>query len=290
MKSAAVQKATTARFKAMDALLIALMALPLLAAMALKALFTPPSSGGIEISGALIFFNIEGLPLGGLPVTETQVNSWLIMLSIVFLSLYLTHGIRAGVSTRRQLVAEWIVEKCENLVRVNMKPGALYLTPVIMAILALSAFSSLSSMLGIFPPTSDFNTCAGWAIMTFCMITWYKLKPGPGHYLRTFGEPVPFLAPLNIISEVATPFSMAFRHYGNILSGTVISILIASALSGLSGAVLGWLPFIDKVPLLRIGLPAVLSVYFDVFSGCLQAFIFAMLTMLYVGGAMGDEG
>ena len=76
---------------------------------------------------------------------------------------------------------------------------------------------------------------------------------------------------------------MAFRHYGNVLSGSVISVLIAAALQGLSSLLLGWLPgFLGEIPFMQVGIPAVLSVYFDVFSGCLQAFIFAMLTMLYI--------
>ena len=78
---------------------------------------------------------------------------------------------------------------------------------------------------------------------------------------------------------------MAFRHYGNVLSGSVISVLIATALQGLSSLLLGWLPgFLGEIPFMQVGIPAVLSVYFDVFSGCLQAFIFAMLTMLYISG------
>jgi F-type H+-transporting ATPase subunit a len=94
------------------------------------------------------------------------------------------------------------------------------------------------------------------------------------------------MLPMNIISEIATPVSMSFRHYGNVMSGSIISILIASALQGLSKLVLGWLPgFLGEIPFLQVGLPAVLSVYFDVFSGMLQAFIFAMLTMMYVAGA-----
>ena len=116
------------------------------------------------------------------------------------------------------------------------------------------------------------------------------MKCGPLQYIKSFGEPVPFLAPLNIISEVATPVSMAFRHYGNVLSGSVISVLISSALASLSGKLFSFLPgVLSKVPFLRIGLPAVLSIYFDVFSGCLQAFIFAMLTMLYVAGGFPQE-
>ena len=101
---------------------------------------------------------------------------------------------------------------------------------------------------------------------------------------------MPALAPLNIISEVATPLSMSFRHYGNVLSGTVISALIAAGLQSLSHAILSWLPgALGQFPLFQIGLPAVLSVYFDIFSGCMQAFIFAMLTMLYIAGGFPED-
>jgi F-type H+-transporting ATPase subunit a len=79
---------------------------------------------------------------------------------------------------------------------------------------------------------------------------------------------------------------MALRHYGNVLSGTVIGVLIATALQGVSSLALGWAPgFLADIPIFQVGIPAVLSIYFDVFSGLLQAYIFAMLTMLYVSGA-----
>ena len=95
---------------------------------------------------------------------------------------------------------------------------------------------------------------------------------------------------MNVISEVATPISMSFRHYGNVLSGTVISALIAAGLQGVSSLVLGWLPgFLGDIPFFQIGIPAILSVYFDVFSGCLQAYIFAMLTMMYISGGFPAE-
>ena len=159
-------------------------------------------------------------------------------------------------------------------------------SPFIIAIMALSVLSSLISLAGLFPPTSDINIVGGWAILVFILITYYKMKCGPLNYLKGFTEPVALLAPINFISEFATPVSMAFRHYGNILSGSVISVLLGAALAGLSSTVLGWLPgFLGEIPFLRVGIPAVLSIYFDVFSGCLQAFIFAMLTMMNVAGA-----
>lgn len=270
-------------FRLVDLCLLGMILLPLVAGIALQVL-THPVSGGLEISGAYIYCTIP-LPFQELPITESQVNSWLVMVSVLGLCLYLTHGLAPKAQTRRQLAAEWIVEKVDGLVRQNMGEYFKGFAPFIAAILVLSAFSSLLSLIGLYPPTSDLNVVGGWALLVFFLITFYRFKAGPVQYLKAFADP-PLLAPLNVISEVATPVSMAFRHYGNVLSGSIISALVATALQGLSAIVLGWLPgVLGQFPLLQIGLPAILSVYFDLFSGYLQAFIFAMLTMLYVAGA-----
>lgn len=272
------------RFIAVDILLLTLAILPIIGGMVLKVLTATPS-GGIEITGAGIYFTVK-MPWQDLPITESQVNSWIVILTVFWLCLYLTHGIAKNPQTRRQHFAEWIVEKTERLTTENMGEYFSGFAPFIAAMMGLSALSSLLSLTGLYPPTSDLNVVGGWALLVFFLITYYKMKCGPLHYIKSFGDPVPLLAPLNVISEVATPVSMAFRHYGNILSGTVISVLVAAGLGGLSNLLLGWLPgILGDIPLLRIGIPAVLSVYFDIFSGCLQAFIFAMLTMLYVSGA-----
>ncbi len=278
------------RFRVIDGLLIAMMILPLVAAMVLNIL-TTPASEGISITGALVYFTIP-MPLMDLPITEAQVNTWLVMITILGACLFLTHGIREGRGGVRQMAAEWIVEKLDGLVGDNMDPVFHFsYSPFVGAILALSAFSSLMSLLGVYPPTSDLNVVAGWGILVFILITKNKLKAGVGYYLKGFAEPIPVMLPMNIISEVATPVSMSFRHFGNVLSGSVISALVAWALQSASAALLGWLPgFLGEIPFLQIGIPAILSAYFDVFSGCIQAFIFAMLTMLYIsGGYPGEE-
>ncbi len=279
------------RSRLVDFLLLLLIILPLVAAMVLKVCTTPdaPLSEGVQISGAQIYFTIP-LPLQDLPITEAQINSWAVMLSILGICLYLTHGIKVVPDSKRQLAAEWIVEKVTGLVSDNMGKKFLGFAPFVAGILALSALSSLSSLLGLFPPTSDMNVVVGWAILVFILITHYKLQGGLWNYIKGFFSPIPFFAPLNIIGEFATPISMAFRHYGNVMSGMVISVLIAFALRNLSVMVLGWLPgFLGQIPFLQIGLPAVLSLYFDIFSGCMQAFIFAMLTMMNIATAVPEE-
>ena len=271
-----------------DVLLLIGAIAPLIFGIVLKMLFTPEKVG-ISISGALIYFTVP-LPVQNLPVTESQVNSALVIITIFFLCLYFTHGLTVKAELKRQLVAEWVVKQTQSLVNTNMSDYFKGFAPFVGAIMALSALSSLLSLLGMYPPTSDINIVGGWAILVFILITYYKMKCGPIHYIKSFGDPVPFLAPLNIISEVATPISMAFRHYGNVLSGAVISVLVATGLQGLTNILLGWLPgFLGDIPFLQIGLPAILSVYFDLFSGCLQAFIFAMLTMLYIASGFPEE-
>lgn len=282
-------KTKSRKFLAVDIIYLSIAIIPLIFGMVINIL-TSPISEGITVSGALVYFSIP-LPFQEFLVTESIVNSAIVILTILGLCLYMTHGIAKNPNTRRQHFAEWIVEKSEGLVKENMGDYFKGFAPFIAGILGLSALSSLLTLIGLYPPTSDVNITGGWAILVFILITYYKMKAGPVQYIKSFAEPVAFLAPLNIISEVATPISMAFRHYGNILSGVVISVLIGTGLSGLTNMILGWLPgVLGEIPFLQVGLPAVLSLYFDLFSGCLQAFIFAMLTMLYIaGGFPADE-
>ena len=163
--------------------------------------------------------------------------------------------------------------------------GCRAFSPYIMTLMMSSLFGSLASLFWMRSTTADLNTTLGWAIITFILITYNKIKfGGIKGYLKGFLEPIFVMAPLNVLSEIATPVSMSFRHFGNMAGGLVITTLIMGALKVLSNAVLGFLP----VPLLQIGLPGVLSLYFDCFTACMQAFIFSMLTMAYVGDARGS--
>ena len=279
---------TSLKFKIIDVFYITMMILPIVFGIVLQVL-TKPISEGLAITGARVYFTIP-MPVQDFTVTESQVNSAIVLIVIFFFCLFITHGMTKKIDLKRQHIAELIVEKVDSLVKENMGEYFMGFAPFIIAILALSAFSSLLTLFGLYPPTSDINIVGGWAVLVFFLITYYKMKCGPLNYLKGFTEPVALLAPINFISEFATPISMAFRHYGNVLSGTVISVLLGSALAGLSSMLLGSLPgFLADIPLFQMGIPAVLSIYFDVFSGCLQAFIFAMLTMMYVGGAFDLE-
>lgn len=247
----------------------------------------------VQIHGAPVFYTIP--VLGGIPITSTLLVTWVLMLLLTGLSIYLTHNLKIRGVSKRQAVAEYIVTTAENFVSSNMGAQWLRYAPFVAALFALSLFSSLSSLLGFFAPTADLNTELAWAILVFVIITATKIRTnGVLGYAKGFTQPIAVLTPFNLISELATPISMAFRHFGNIVSGYVISTLIYAALAAANRLAFGWLPgvvgnILSTIPILSVGLPAFLSLYFDWFSSFMQAFIFCMLTMMYIASAAETE-
>ena len=247
----------------------------------------------LDVNGAKIYYTIP--VLGGIPITETVVNTWVIMILLTALCAFLTHNMKVKPQGKRQVIAEYLVQTAQNFVTGNMGPQFAYYTPFIAGLFALSMFSSLSGMTGAYAPTSDLSTLLAWALFVFVLITANKFKSnGFLGYFKGYTEPIAVLTPFNIISEIATPVSMAFRHFGNIASGSVIMGLVYAALAVLNYAVFHWIPgafgqALANIPILSIGVPAVLSLYFDIFSSCLQALIFCMLTMMYISSAASTD-
>ena len=240
----------------------------------------------LEVTGAKVLFNIP--VFGGIPITETVVNTWIVMALIVGLCIFLTHGMQVHARTKRQVVAEYLVGMVRNMVKNNMGERFMQYVPFIGALFSLAMLSSLISMVGLFSPTGDLSTCVGWALLVFVVITYYKIRTQHiGGYLKGFTQPVFIMTPLNMISEVATPISMAFRLFGNIASGSVVTLLLYGGLAALSSGILGLIPgavgeVLSMIPIFQLGIPAILSIYFDLFTSVLQAFIFCMLTMMYI--------
>ncbi len=243
----------------------------------------------VNLNGAPVFFEIP--IFGGIPITATLVVTWAIMLLLTLLCVFLTRGLKVRDVSKRQAVAEFLVKTAEDFVDGNMGPRFAHYVPFVAALFCLSLFSSLSSLIGCFSPTADLSTEIAWAVLVFVLITGTKIKTsGPLGYAKGFTQPIPVLTPFNIISELATPVSMAFRHFGNIVSGYVISTLIYAALAAANHALFSLLPgalgqILGAIPFLDVGIPAVFSLYFDWFSSFMQAFIFCMLTTMYIANA-----
>ena len=214
------------------------------------------------------------------------------MILITGLCIWFTRDLKVENISKRQAVAEMLVEQAQKFVR-NNTGGTKFdnLIPFVAALFTTSVVSNLISLTGLRSPTADLSTEAAWAVVVFIMITSNKIKAGGIlGYLKGFTTPIPVMTPFNVLSELATPVSMACRHFGNILSGVVINGLIYAALAVATSALLGWLPgalgqVLGSIPFLDVGIPAILSVYFDWFSGFMQAFIFSMLTIMYIANA-----
>ena len=243
----------------------------------------------VDIHGAPIYFEIP--ILGGIPITGTLLVTWGVMIVLTALCIWMTHDMKVKDISKKQAVAEMIYGAVTGLVRNNMGERFMQYVPLVTALFGLSVLSSLSSLLGLWSPTADVNTELAWAIVVFVLITYHKIKShGLKGYLKGYLDPIFVMAPFNVLGEIFTPISMAFRHFGNIVSGYVISALIYAALIAANHALFSLLPgmlgdLLAEIPILGVGVPAVFSLYFDWFGSCIQAFIFCMLTMIFISTA-----
>ena len=221
----------------------------------------------MELNGAKILYTIHtDIPLlGDLKITQTLVTTWIVMALLSGLAIWLGSNLKLENVSKRQAAAEFIVERLDQFVHDNMGYHFDKYIPLIGSIFAL--------------------------IVGFVLIMYYKIKTnGIFSYLKGLLDPIFIMAPINVLSEISTPVSMAFRHFGNILSGTVISTLLYWALASLSHVIFGWLPgFLSQIQLFQIGIPAFTGLYFDWFGGCIQAFIFCTLTAIFIKRAAGED-
>lgn len=189
----------------------------------------------MSINGAKYLAQLELPLLGTVNLTQTVVVSWLVMIIITALCVWLGSGLKVTNIGWKQAVAEMIVTSLVKFVHDNMGTEFDRYIPLVGTIFVTSIVSNLISLLGIWSPTADLMTELGWALVVFVLITYHKIKSsGIGGYLKGFLDPIFVMAPINVMSELFTPISMACRHFGNILSGTVISALIYGALTAAS--------------------------------------------------------
>ena len=221
-------------------------------------------------------------------ITETTLSSFLVMLILIAASFFLGRNLKKRPG-RVQVLTEKGVTMLYNMVESTMGKHNLRFAPYIGTLFLSSVLGSLISLTGFFKSTTaDISTTLTWALITSVLVWYHNIKnKGFFGWLKGFTEPIVVMTPMNIVSEIAQPVSMAFRHFGNVAGGSVLTMLIYNALAAASALILGWNPnaFISSIPILQVGIPAVLSLYFDLFSGFIQALVFSMLTMVYVGAA-----
>lgn len=242
----------------------------------------------IDVIGPKILFSFSFFGLFDVTITETVLSSFIVMVALILLSWRLGRNLKKRPG-RTQVLTEKAVTMLYNMVRDTMGEHNLKFAPYIGALFCSSLLGTLISMLGFFrSATADISTTITWALVTSVLVWYHNIKNnGFFGWLKGFTEPIVVMTPMNIVSEIAQPISMAFRHFGNVAGGSVLTMLIYNALAAVSAIVLGWIPnaFFSSIPIFQVGIPAVLSIYFDLFSGFIQALVFSMLTMVYVGAA-----
>lgn len=214
-------------------------------------------------------------------IHDSVVNSWVIVLLLSILAIVVNRKIKnANIEEKPSgllLIMEIFVETIESLVKTTMGATRIGFAPFIGTLAIYLACANLFGLLGLTPPTSDYNVTLALAIITTVLIHFYGVKTnGIGKYLKGFFEPIPLLFPINVLGEIATPISLSFRLFGNILSGVIIMALVYSGLNSISMLIT---PFVAPV----------LHAYFDLFAGLIQTFIFIMLTMVNIANKMADD-
>ena len=218
-------------------------------------------------------------------VTQTTVSLFVVTILLMILGAVASKNLtkRPG---RLQVVTEKLVTMLYGLVEDTMGKHNLKFAPYIGTLFLSSIVGSLIGTTAIFrSSTGDLSVTLAWALVTTGMVWYNNIKNfGFKAWLKGFTEPIVVMTPMNIVSEIAQPISMAFRHFGNVAGGSVLTSLIYAALAVATNALFSWIPAAIP-PILNVGIPAFLSLYFDFFSGFVQAFVFCLLTMAYVTGA-----
>ena len=288
----------------------------------------------LNVTGAFVYFTIP--IFGGIPISQTTVSFFIVTVLLCTACIVLGKGLKKR-PDGKQVLVEKGVAMIQNMVVETMGEHNLHWTPFIGTIFLCSICGSFIGLTGFLrSATADISCVAVWAIMVSVIIWYHSIKNnGFLGWLKGFTEPIVVMTPMNIVSEIAQPLSMAFRHFGNVAGGGVITSIIYAALSAASAAILnliastGWLVsgvmilvgaglvflftknkkkialvfgiisgvfgifgllqatgLLTGVPILTYGVPAVLSCYFDLFSGFVQAYVFTLLTMVYISGAL----
>ena len=283
----------------------------------------------IDVTGAYVYFEIP--ILGGIPISQTAVSSFIVMILLCTAFIMLGKNIekRPG---KMQVLVEKAVTLITDLTASAMGKHNVHWTPFMGCLFLCSICGSYIGLTGFLrSSTADINCTATWALMVSFIIWFNNIRNnGIGNFLKNY------INPMNIISDLAQPLSMSFRHFSNVSVGGIISSIIYAALTLLSTVVIGlvssagWLMagvltaagalmylmwarktkkvfhnilagvtfvvgvtgllesfgIIAGIPIFTYGIPAVLSVYFDFFSGFLQALVFTLLSMVYIGGSL----
>lgn len=182
------------------------------------------------------------------------------------------------------LLVEWLVSWVNGMCDDVLGPKGRRYSPIILTFVMFIFVSNISGLFGLHPPTANVAVTVALGFTAAFVIHFAGIKEGGiKNWLKGFLDPSPIMLPLNIISEIVTPFSLGMRLFGNILSGVVIMNLIYGFLSSIS---------VGSFALGNVIAPFVTPVFhgiFDVFFGAIQTYVFALLTIVFISGKIPEE-
>lgn len=204
---------------------------------------------------------------GGIEVAESVVITWVIMVFMLILAICMTRNLKVQNPGKRQVILETAVCGLQNMVKgIIGEEGAGYV-PYLVTVIVYIGISNIIGLFGMKPPTKDLNVTGALAIMSIILIEYSGIHAkGVKRWAKSFAEPVAVVAPLNVLEIFIRPLSLCMRLFGNVLGAFVV------------------------MELLKIIMPAILpipfSLYFDIFDGLIQAYVFVFLTSLFIKEAI----
>lgn len=228
-----------------------------------------------ELSEQLEIEEVFGFDLGSIHIgfDESTVVSWIIIAALTILAILLTRNLKVtGEISKRQQILELCYEKATDFFKGILGPKVEHFIPWLMS---LALFIGVSNMIGLFgmkPPTKSMQVTLAMALTSIVIVEYAAIKDkGLWGRIKAFAKPTPIVAPINVLEIVTKPLSLCMRLFGNIIGAFIIMELIKA------------------IPAFKVGVPVIFSLYFDLFDGLLQAYIFVFLTTLYLQEAVEDE-
>jgi F-type H+-transporting ATPase subunit a len=205
---------------------------------------------------------------GGIPVYESTVVTWLIMAVIVLISIIATRNLKV-VPSKGQLLLETAVGWIRDFCRDNMGEEGLRYFPYLGTVLIYIGFSNIIGLFGLKPPTKDLSVTIALALMSIILIEGANIrKHKVKGFFKTLAQPTPIMVPMNLLEILIRPLSLCMRLFGNVVGAFIIMELLKCVCPAI--------------------LPVPFSLYFDIFDGCLQAYIFVFLTSLFISEGIED--
>ena len=224
-----------------------------------------------NLLGELKVETVFTIPIfGGIPISESIVVTWIMIAAVLLLSLLLTRNLKVDNPGKGQLALEGAVQWLWDFFKNTMQGEGQEYYYYLMSVMVYIGMANLIGIIGFKPPTKDINVTVALSLLSIILIQvsgWRK--KGAKGYFKSYAKPIAIIAPLNVLELGIKPLSLCMRLFGNVLGSFVIMELLKQVLP--------------------VFLPVIFSLYFDVFDGLIQAYVFVFLTALFMCECMEDS-